>query len=200
MDLMNKHMQHELKGNLPIIAFETVGEFAEWIEAHIADPGLWLKIAKKGSVVRTISYAQGVEVALCYGWIDGQKQAYDGTYFLQKFTPRRPRSVWSKVNVEKVERLMAADKMQPAGLAAVEAAKSDGRWAAAYDGARTMMAPDDFAAALEANPRAKAFWATLNKTNRYAMLWRIQTAKKPETRVARIEKFVAMLAAGEKLY
>jgi len=190
----------ELKEGLPIIAFETTGEYADWIEAHANDAGMWLKVAKKGSGARTISYVEGVEVALCYGWIDGQKQTYDERYFLQKFTPRRARSVWSKINVEKVAALTAAGKMQPAGLAAVAAAKADGRWEQAYDSGRTMVAPEDFVAALEASPKAKAFWATLGKTNTYAILWRIVTAKKPETRAARIEKYVTMLAAGEKLY
>jgi len=193
-------LESEVKAGLPVLAFERAQDFAAWLEAHLTDAGLWLKIAKKDSGVTTITYAQGLEVALCYGWIDGQKQAYDARYFLQKFTPRRPKSVWSKVNVQKVEALIAAGKMRSAGLAAVEAAKADGRWAAAYDSARTMTMPDDFAAALEANPKAKEFWATLNKTNTYAFLYRIQSAKKPETRAARIEKFVAMLAAGEKLY
>jgi uncharacterized protein YdeI (YjbR/CyaY-like superfamily) len=193
-------MQPELKDNLPIIAFEKTEDFAAWIEGHWADAGMWLKIAKKGSGVKTISYAQALEVALCWGWIDGQKQAYDERYFLQKFTPRRARSVWSKINVAKAEALIRAGKMRPAGLAAVEAAKSDGRWAAAYDGARAMTVPEDLAVALEANPKAKAFWETLNRTNVYAFCYRVQSAKKAETRAARIERFVAMLEAGEKLY
>jgi uncharacterized protein YdeI (YjbR/CyaY-like superfamily) len=161
---------------------------------------MWLKIAKKDSGVKTISYAQALEVALCWGWIDGQKQAYDERYFLQKFTPRRARSVWSKINVEKVGALIAAGKMRPAGLAAVEAAKSDGRWAAAYDGARTIAVPEDLAAALEANPKAKAFWETLNRTNVYAFCYRVQSAKKAETRAARIEKFIGMLEEGRGIY
>ena len=190
----------ETRGDLPVLSFEQTDDFAQWIRAHIAGPGLWLKIAKKGSGIRTVDYAQALDVALCYGWIDGQKQAYDEAYFLQRFTPRRAKSVWSKVNVGRVEALVAAGKMQPEGLAAVEAAKADGRWAAAYDSSGTMAMPDDFAAALEASPAARAFWATLNRTNTYAFLYRIQAAKKPETRQARIEKFVVMLAAGERLY
>lgn len=193
-------MEVELRDGLPIIAFETAADFAAWIEAHIADGGLWLKIAKKASGVTTVDYAQALDVALCYGWIDGQKQSYDGTYFLQRFTPRRPKSVWSKVNVEKVAALIKEGKMLPEGLAAVEAAKADGRWEAAYDSARTMGIAEDFAAALEANPKAKAFWATLNKTNTYAFNYRIQSAKKPETRAARIEKFIAMLNEGRSIY
>jgi uncharacterized protein YdeI (YjbR/CyaY-like superfamily) len=121
-------MQQELKDDLPILAFERAEDFAAWIEAHLADPGLWLKIAKKASGVTTISYAEGVEVALCYGWIDGQKGSYDGQYFIQKFTPRRAKSGWSKINVEKVAALTAAGRMKAPGLVAVEAAKADGRW------------------------------------------------------------------------
>lgn len=193
-------MKVELKDKLPVLSFETMDAFAEWIEAqaHIADAGLWLKIAKKGSGVATISYAQGLEVALCYGWIDGQKQSYDGQYFLQRFTPRRAKSIWSKINVTKVTELIQAGNMRPAGLAAMEAAKADGRWDAAYKGVRTMAIAEDFAAALEANP--KAFWATLNKTNTFAFNYRIQSAKKPGTRQARIEKFIAMLNEGKAIH
>ncbi len=193
-------MEVELKDGLPVLSFETTEAFAEWIGVHIADAGLWLKIAKKGSGVATISYAQGLDLALCYGWIDGQKQAYDGQYFLQRFTPRRAKSVWSKINVTKVTELIQAGKMRPAGLAAMEAAKADGRWDAAYDGARTMAIAEDFAAAMEANPRAKTFWATLNKTNTYAFNYRIQSAKKAETRQARIDKFIAMLNEGKAIH
>jgi|SRR6185369_5469478 len=193
-------MKFEFKEGLPVLAFEGTAAFADWIEQHVADAGMWLKIAKKGSGVTTISYAEGLEVALCWGWIDGKKLSYDEQYFLQKFTPRRAKSVWSKVNVEKVAALTAAGKMRPSGLAAVEAAKADGRWEQAYDGAATMEMPAEFAAALEANPRAKEFWGTLNKTNTYAFLWRIQTAKKPETRAARIEKFITMLNEGKGLH
>ena len=193
-------MEVELKNGQPVLSFETTEAFAEWIEAHIADAGLWLKIAKKGSGVLTINYAQALDVALCYGWIDGQKQAYDDQYFLQRFTPRRAKSAWSKINVTKATELIKAGKMRPAGLAAMEAAKADGRLDAAYAGGRTMIIAEDFAAALEANPRAKAFWATLSKTNTYAFNYRIQSAKKPETRQARIEKFIAMLNEGKAIY
>lgn len=193
--------QQEEKAGLPIVLFEQPVDWEQWLAAHYEQPdGLWLKIAKKTSGQVSVTYGEALEVALCYGWIDGQKQSYDEQYFLQKFTPRRPRSVWSKVNVEKAEALIAAGKMQPAGLAQVEAAKADGRWAAAYESARTMEVPADFQAALDASPQAKAFWATLNKTNTYAMLWRLATAKKPETRTARIEKFIAMLEAGKGIH
>lgn len=193
-------MENELKDGLPVLSFAAKESFAAWLEQHIADAGLWLKIAKKGSGAVTISYAEGLEVALCYGWIDGQKQAYDGQYFLQRFTPRRAKSVWSKINVDKVGELIKSGRMRKEGLAAVEAAKADGRWDAAYAGARTMVISEDFAAALEANPKAKAFWATLNKTNLYAFNFRVQSAVKPETRRARIEKFIAMLNEGKVIH
>jgi len=186
-------MEPELRAELPILAFASAPAFETWVAEHGAEAGLWLKIAKKASGIATVSYAEAVEVALCYGWIDGQKQSYDEQYFLQKFTPRRPRSIWSQVNVAKVAALTAAGKMKPPGLAAVEAAKADGRWNQAYASPSTMAIPRDFAAALEANPIAKDFYATLNKTNTYAILWRITTAKKPETRKVRINKLIAQL-------
>jgi uncharacterized protein YdeI (YjbR/CyaY-like superfamily) len=193
-------MEVELKDELPVLSFETTEAFAAWVEAHIADAGLWLKIAKKDSGVRTINYAEALEVALCYGWIDGQRQGYDAVYFLQRFTPRRAKSVWSKINVTKVAELIQAGKMRPVGLAAIEAAKTDGRWDAAYDGQRMMAISEDFATALEASPKAKAFWGTLNRANMFVFNYRIQLAKKPETRQARIEKFIAMLNEGKAIH
>ncbi|HSX02430.1 MAG TPA: YdeI/OmpD-associated family protein [Candidatus Saccharimonadia bacterium] len=183
----------DLKDGLPILAFANAPIFEVWVAEHGTDAGLWLKIAKKAFGIATVSYAEAVDVALCYGWIDGQKQSYDEQYFLQKFTPRRPKSIWSQVNVAKVAALTAVGRMKPPGLAAVAAAQADGRWDQAYASARTMAMPPDFAAALEANPIAKEFYATLNKTNTYAILWRIETAKKPETRQARITKLIALL-------
>ncbi|HLQ33101.1 MAG TPA: YdeI/OmpD-associated family protein [Chloroflexota bacterium] len=159
-----------------------------------------LQIAKKGSGATSVSYAEALEVALCYGWIDGQKLPLDGRFWLQRFTPRRPKSVWSRINTQKAEALIAQGKMQPAGLKQVEAAKADGRWAAAYASQRSAAPPDDFLAELDKNPRAKAFFATLNSVNRYAIYYRIQSAKKPETRDARIAKFVAMLADHQTLH
>ena len=186
---------------IPIALFENAKDWESWLKENYAEPtGRWLKIAKKASGKASVSYLEALDVALCYGWIDGQKQSYDAEYFLQKFTPRRPRSIWSKVNVENIARLSAAGLMQAPGLAAVEAAKADGRWDQAYDSSRTMEVPEEFRLALDAHPKAKAFFATLNKTNTYAILWRIQTAKKPETRAARIESLIAMLEAGEKLH
>jgi uncharacterized protein YdeI (YjbR/CyaY-like superfamily) len=181
--------------------FKNAKAFETWLKKHHASSdGLWLQIAKRGADAPSVTYAEAVEIALCWGWIDGQKKGLDDQHFLQRFTPRRARSVWSKVNVEKVAALIAAGRMQAPGLAQVDAAKADGRWARAYDGARTSVVPDDLQAALDAQPPAKAFFATLNASNRYAVLWRVQTAVKPETRARRIEQLVDMLARGEAIH
>ena len=173
----------------------------KWLrEHHASSSGVSLKIAKKGSGVKTVSHAEALDASLCYGWIDNQRLPLDGTYFLQKFGPRRARSVWSKINTEKVEALIAAGRMQPAGLREVEAAKADGRWAAAYSSQRSAALPEDFLAELEKNSEAKAFFETLNSVNRYAIYYRLQSAKKPETRRARIANFVTMLAEHRKFY
>ena len=157
-------------------------------------------LAKRGALEATVTYPEAVEIALCWGWIDGQKRGLDDQHFLQRFTPRRARSVWSKINVEKVAALIDAGRMKEAGFAQIESAKADGRWAQAYDGARTSVVPSDLLLALEAEPKAKAFFATVNAANRYAVLWRIQTALKPDTRAKRIAKLVAMLARGEVIH
>jgi uncharacterized protein YdeI (YjbR/CyaY-like superfamily) len=185
-------------GEYPILHFSGPDEWSVWLDAHHADArGVWLRLAKKASPLTSVSYAEALEVALCYGWIDGQKKRYDEDSSLQKFTPRGKRSIWSKVNVEKVERLIREGRMKPAGLAAVESAKADGRWARAYDSARAATVPGDLQAALDANPRAKAFFETLKGASRYAVLFRVQTAVKAETRARRIAQFVAMLERGE---
>jgi uncharacterized protein YdeI (YjbR/CyaY-like superfamily) len=189
-----------LPDDLPVKQFRTAAAWDKWLTSHQGDPGAWLKIAKKGSGATTLSIEQAIEVALCHGWIDGLRHGLDETFFLQRFTPRKPRSLWSKINVAKVERLIEAGRMRPAGLREVEAAKADGRWQAAYDGAASMQVPDDLAAALAKNRKARTFFEALDRTNRYAFCFRVHTAKKPETRQARIEKFVAMLARGEKLH
>lgn len=187
--------------DLPVLLFTSQQHWHIWLnENHKQHKGLWLKHAKKSSGKQSVSYGEALEEALCYGWIDSQKQAYDEDYYLQKFTPRGPKSVWSKINVAKVEALTKAGKMQPAGLAAIESAKQDGRWGAAYDPPSASTVPEDFQTALDENPKAKQFFETLNKTNVYAFCWRIQTAKKPETRKARIEKFIDMLNRREKLH
>jgi uncharacterized protein YdeI (YjbR/CyaY-like superfamily) len=185
---------------LPTLPFESKKKFAEWLaKNHDKSAGLWLKIAKKAAGISTVTYAEALDVALCYGWIDGQKGSFDEQYFLQKFTPRRPKSIWSKINVEKVEGLIASGEMKPAGLKAVEAAKQDGRWAAAYASQKNIVVPADFQSALEKNKKAKAFFETLTGSKRYSFLFRIETAKKAETREKRIHQFVAMLAKGETL-
>ena len=183
------------------ILFKNAKAFESWLKKHHArSDGLWLQIAKRGGEEPSVTYAEAVEIALCWGWIDGQKKGLDDQHFLQRFTPRLARSVWSKVNVEKVAALIAAGRMQAPGFAQVDAAKADGRWARAYDGARTSVVPDDLQAALDAQPPAKAFFTTLNASNRYAVLWRIQTAVKPETRARRIEQLVEKLARGETIH
>ncbi|HZU56263.1 MAG TPA: YdeI/OmpD-associated family protein [Actinocrinis sp.] len=186
----------------PILPFASAQLWASWLAEHHADTpdGVWLKIAKKDSGIPTVTYAEALEEALCFGWIDGQKRSFDETWFLQGFTPRRPRSRWSKVNTEKVQELIAAGRMQPAGLREVEAAKADGRWERAYEAQSVAQVPPDLQAAFDANPKAAEFFATLTGANRYAVLYRIHDAKRPQTRAARIEKFVEMLARGETLH
>ncbi len=183
------------------LSFATPAAFSTWLSKnHDTSPGLWLKLAKKDSKTKSLNYAEVVEVSLIWGWIDGQKQTAEGGFWLQKVTPRRPKSIWSQINRQKALALIKAGRMQPSGLIQVERAKADGRWEAAYAPAKTATVPEDFSAALAKNARARKFFATLNATNRYAMLWRIGQAKKPETRVARITKFVQMLALHEKIH
>jgi uncharacterized protein YdeI (YjbR/CyaY-like superfamily) len=187
-------------GGQPVISFATVPDCEAWFAEHHADHrGFWLKIGRVG-VAETVTYLEGLEVALCYGWIDGQKRGLDDTYWLQRFTPRGPRSKWSQINRDKAEALTKAGRMRPAGQAQVDAAKADGRWAAAYAGQRSVTVPDDLAAALAADTEAKAFFETLNAANRYAILYRVQDAKKPETRAARIAKFVEMCHNHETVH
>jgi len=185
----------------PIIAFVTAAEFRQWLARHHADhPGIWLKIAKKASGLPSVTYAEALDEALCFGWIDGQKKSFDETAFLQKFTRRGRRSVWSKINAGHVARLEKEGRMMPAGRAAVTAAQADGRWEAAYHGSRTAAMPEDFLTALEREPAAKEFFLSLNKTQRYGFFFRITTAKKTETRRQRIADLVARLKRGEKLH
>ena len=181
--------------------FRTAKAFETWLNKnHGLSGGLWLKIAKRGAREPGITYSEAVEIALCWGWIDGLKKGLDDQHFLQRFTPRRARSLWSKINVDKVATLIEAGRMQAAGYAQIKAAQADGRWARAYDGARTSAVPDDLSAALDAEPSAKAFFVMIDATNRYAVLWRIQTAVKPETRAKRIAQLVGMLARGETIH
>jgi uncharacterized protein YdeI (YjbR/CyaY-like superfamily) len=184
-----------------VIAFESDADWEAWLEEHHATAdGVWVKIAKKGTGIPTVAYPEVLDTALCFGWIDGQRKALDDQYFLQRFTPRRARSRWSQVNRDKVEALTKAGRMRPPGIAEVERAKADGRWDAAYPSVRTMEVPADLERELDARPQAAAFFATLNSQNRYSILYRLHDAKRPETRARRLEKFVAMLEAGETLY
>jgi len=182
-------------------AFASAAEWEDWLrEHHDTAPGVWIKFARKGSGLPSVTYLEALHAALCFGWIDGQARRGDETFYVQRFTPRRARSIWSKRNREFATALIASGRMQPAGLREVERAKADGRWDAAYDAPSTATVPEDLRAALDASPAAAEFFATLSSQNRYAILHRVQTAKKPETRARRIEKFVAMLAAGETIY
>ena len=186
---------------LPIEAFETPKSFEQWLKKnHLSAAGLWLKFYKKQSGLPTVTYEEAVEIALCYGWIDGLANGYDENSYLQRFTPRRPKSIWSKLNVERVEKLIESGRMKPAGLKQIEAAKTDGRWQAAYDSPANTELPKDFLALLSKKPKAKKFFDTLNKTNRFAINWRLQTAKKPETREKRMKAIIEMLVAGKKFH
>lgn len=193
-------MPNELPTDLPIKLFRNEAAWEKWLAAHGDEPGVWLKIAKKETGATSVSYSQALDVALCHGWIDGLKRSCDAQYFLQRFTPRKARSLWSKLNVARVEKLVAAGRMQPAGLREVDAAKVDGRWDAAYQAASAMDVPPELAAALAKNAKARKAFDALDRTNRYAFCWRVQTAKKPETKVARVEKFIGMLERGETIH
>jgi uncharacterized protein YdeI (YjbR/CyaY-like superfamily) len=186
---------------IPVILFATPKDWEAWLKAnHAESSGLWLRLAKKNSGMESVNYAEALDVALCYGWIDGQSKSYDEATWLQKFTPRGKKSIWSKINREKVAALIKSKRMKAAGLKAVESAKQDGRWDAAYDSPSKATVPEDFQAALDQNAKAKAFFATLTGANRYAILFRIQTAKKAETREKRIRQFIEMLEKHETIH
>ena len=189
-----------MKEKLPVILFKNKREWSEWLENHIAEKEVWVRIAKKGSSLISVGYQQAVDAGLCYGWIDGQKRKYDELSYIQRFTPRRPNSNWSKINKDKALQFIKEGKMKPAGLTAIENAKKSGAWNNVYDPQSTIEIPDDFQKLLVKNKEAKVFFDTLNKTNRYAILYRIQTAKKPETREKRIRQFIEMLNNKEKIY
>lgn len=185
----------------PILSFAEAIEFRAWLGEHHADHGgIWLRYFKKASGQPTILHAEAVDEALCWGWIDGQARPHDEVSWLVKFTPRGPRSIWSQVNVARIERLQAEGRLQPAGLAVVEAARADGRWQQAYASSSSFEMPEDFLAALAKRPKARAFFESLNKANRYALYHRLHTAKRPETRAKRLQEFLAMLQRGEKLH
>ncbi|MFL5596219.1 MAG: YdeI/OmpD-associated family protein [Gemmatimonadaceae bacterium] len=185
----------------PVRAFKTQKDFEAWLHKnHATSPGIWVRIARKESGKKSLTYQQGVDTALCYGWIDAQKRPESESAWLQRFMPRRPRSIWSRINREKALALIASGRMKPAGLAEVERAKQDGRWEAAYDSASTATVPVDLQNELDRHPRAAEFFKTLDRTNRYAILWRVATAKKAETRARRIAKFIEMLEKGETIH
>jgi uncharacterized protein YdeI (YjbR/CyaY-like superfamily) len=187
--------------DLPVKLFKDQKAWEAWLAGHFdSSAGLWLQLAKKSAGLQSVTYQEALEVALCYGWIDGQKKTYNQESWLQKFTPRGSKSIWSKINRTKALELIESGRMRAAGLAAVENAKENGRWEAAYDSHRTALPSADFQAALDKSPEAGAFLATLNSQNRYAILFRIQTAKKAETRRKRIDQFISMLEKHEKLY
>ena len=189
------------KKGLPVLVFAGPTEWEDWLaEHHDTEKGVWLTFAKKGADATTVTYPEAVEIALCYGWIDGQAAGLDDSFWLQRFTPRGPRSKWSQINCARAERLIEAGRMRPAGHAAIEAARQDGRWDAAYAPPSTATVPPDLQAALDANKDAAAFFATLSGTNRYAILYRVEDAKRPETRARRIKQYVEMLARKETIH
>ena len=191
---------HNTNG-LSIMSFETQQDWERWLTEHHTDTvGIWLKIAKKETGIPSVNYSEALDSALCYGWIDGQKASFDDQYWLQKFTPRRPKSIWSKVNCDKATALIAEGRMQPEGIRQVELAKADGRWESAYESQSKITIPDDFQSELDKNQKAKDFFSTLNSINRYAILFRIHSAKRPATRSARINKFIEMLSNNQKIY
>ncbi len=186
---------------LPRIPFASAALWERWLEEnHAASDAVWIKMAKKDAGIESVRYPEVLEAALCFGWIDGRREALDERYFLQRFTPRRARSGWSRINRDTAEALIASSRMRPAGLAEVERARADGRWEAAYEGQRRITIPEDLRRELDARPEAGAFFAGLSSQNRYAILYRLQDAKRPETRARRLAKFLAMLEAGEKIH
>lgn len=187
--------------DLPTRPFASRKKWSEWLaRQYDRSAGVWLKLAKKDSGILSVTYEEALEVALCYGWIDGQKKGFDDKYWLQKFTPRGPKSIWSKINTEKAQRLIERGEMKPAGFNAIEAAKQDGRWEAAYASQKNIAVPEDFQAALDKIKSAKEFFASLRSAERYSFLFRIHNSKKPETRARHIQRFVEMLEKGEKLH
>lgn len=201
---MKNEIQSETKiarPDLPMLIFTSGEDFRSWLATHHrASAGIWIRLFKTKSGVASVTYAEALDAALCYGWIDGQKKALDAESWLQKFTPRRPKSIWSKKNREHVDRLENMGLMEPEGMAEVEAAKADGRWEQAYDSPGNMTVPPDFLQELARDKQAEAFFATLNRTNMYSISWRLQTAKKPETRQKRIREIVEMLSRGETFH
>ena len=191
----------DTKAGLPILVFKNAKQWEQWLQKNQAlSKGAWLQLYKKAAGIPGITYPEAVETALCYGWIDGVANKYDEASYIQRFTRRRPKSIWSKRNVEKANQLIASGKMKAGGLKEVEAAKADGRWQAAYDSPANIEIPKDFLEALSKKIKAKKFFETLNKTNIYSIAWRLQTAKKPETREKRMKQIIEMLSKGEKFH
>ena len=191
--------QHE--DGRPIVPFASAAEWEAWLDQHHASsPGLWLKLAKQAAGVASPTYQEALDAALCFGWIDGQKDTLDERFWLQRFTPRGPRSKWSRINREKAEQLIEQGRMRPPGLTRIEQARADGRWEAAYDSASRATVPEDLQRALDADPAAAAFFARLDRVNRYAILYRIQSAARPETRARRLTQLVAMLSEGRTIH
>jgi uncharacterized protein YdeI (YjbR/CyaY-like superfamily) len=189
------------RDELPVLGFANRAAWESWLDEHHGlSGGIWLKIAKKGSGADSVSYPDALEVAICFGWIDGQKGSLDGGFWLQRFTPRRPGSKWSRINTDKAAELINSGRMRPAGQREVELAQADGRWAAAYDGQRAMTVPEDLQSALARNDAAREFFATLGGVNRYAILYRIGSVKRPQTRAKKIAQYVAMLAEHQTIY
>jgi uncharacterized protein YdeI (YjbR/CyaY-like superfamily) len=186
--------------DLPTLSFASQEEWEAWLEANHSSAGVWMKIAKKSSGIESVTHPEALEAALCHGWIDGQRKRLDDEFFLQKFTPRTPRSPWSRINRDKAERLVEEGRMRPHGLAEMERAKADGRWDAAYEPQSKAPVPDDLQRELDQRPDAAAFFAALDSRNRYAILYRLQDAKRPETRARRLAEFVAMLEEHRKIY
>lgn len=190
-----------MSAELPTLLFASQRKWADWLDRyHASSPGIWMRLAKKNGSAISVTYAEALEEALCYGWIDGQKKSGDADTWLQRFTPRRPKSIWSKINCEKAAALEKAKRLHAAGQLQIDRARADGRWDAAYDPQSTVQVPEDFATLLAANPRAANFFTTLNSLNRYAILHRLQRATKPHIRMERLQRFVKMLAAHELIY
>ncbi len=187
--------------DLPVLAFGSAADWQAWLESeHATSDGIWLKVGKKSATEPSVSYAEALEMALCFGWIDGQKRSHDGDYWLQRFTPRKPGSKWSKINTEKADALIADGRMRAPGQRQVDQARADGRWDAAYAGQRTSTVPDDLRTALDANPAAAEFFATISSVNRYAIIYRIGSVKRPETRARKIAQYVQMLGEHKTIH
>ena len=198
---MKDQLRKKVAADLPVLSFESPKTFERWLAAnHTSPAGIWLRISKRNSPEKSVTYAEALDVALCYGWIDGQKNRFDDQSWLQRFTPRRAKSPWSKINTRHAERLISAGKMKPAGLKQIEAAREDGRWDRAYDSHRTFTLPKNFLKELAKDKKAKAFFGSLSRGNKYAIAYRLQTAKRPETKEKRLKMIIEMLKKGEKYH